>query len=41
MTGWADDEKNGGRGMGRVVPVRVDNAARDGVPDTDGTTFQP
>ncbi|BBC30302.1 hypothetical protein SGFS_015960 [Streptomyces graminofaciens] len=28
----------GGRGMGRVVHVRVDNAARDRVPDTDGTT---
>jgi hypothetical protein len=23
--------------MGRIIPVRVDNAARDGVPDTGRT----
>ncbi|SDD95761.1 hypothetical protein SAMN05216505_11420 [Streptomyces prasinopilosus] len=27
--------------MGRVIPVRVDNAARDGVPDTGGAACRP
>ncbi|MFJ2762929.1 hypothetical protein [Streptomyces prasinus] len=34
-------EEERGRDMGRVIPVRVDNAARDGVPDTDGAACHP
>lgn len=27
--------------MGRVIPIRVDNAARDGLPDTGSVVRRP